>query len=528
MRFRFLLPLTFALVLPSFAQLPSFPGAQGLGRFATGGRGGTVYHVTNTNSSGAGSFLAGAIVANRTIVFDVGGVVRITNLVDVAPGVTIAGQTAPGDGVTIYGHRMSYSGANNTITRFLRVRMGINGDGNDAIGIADGHDMIFDHLSVSWGQDETFSANGNITNVSIQSCIIAQGLQTHSAGGLIQAPGGVSILRCLYIDNDTRNPKVKFVNEFVNNVVLNWETIGYNMGGDSAGDSYANAFNNYFIRGPYSSTSAFGGGNENFHIYATNNWYDGNRDGILNGSELANASYGPMDLQTVPFAYPITNAHPPLTALKLAISDVGTSYRRDVVDERLMTELQSWGILGETIASEFASPMNGPGLVRNGTPYPDSEPPGVGNIGGGDGMPDFWENGTGSNPNVVDNNLPSPSGSGYTRLEDYLNWLAEPHGIAPTNTTCDIELRQFTRGFTNYSPTFSVANPTNGTVSLSAGGKRARFVPTPGYIGPAAFTFTTAARWPGSSIFFSRRKPHRQISSGAATRLPTTGTRSAT
>ena len=153
-------------------------------------------------------------------------------------------------------------------------------------------------------------------------------MQTHSAGGLIQTDGGVSIFRCLYIDNDTRNPKVKFANEFVNNVVANWETIGYNMGGDSAGDSYANAFNNYFIRGPFSSTSAFGGGNANFHIYATNNWYDGNKDGVLNGTELAFANYGAMDLQGVPFAqYPITNSVPPLTALKLAISDVGTSPR---------------------------------------------------------------------------------------------------------------------------------------------------------------------------------------------------------
>ena len=467
-----------------FAQQLAFPGAEGFGKFATGARGGTVYHVTNTNDSGAGSFRDAVSVSGRTVVFDIGGIIDY-QAPRYAPksNITIAGQTAPGDGVTIYGNGLSFSGSQNMICRFIRVREGINGDsGTDAIGIANGHDMIFDHLSDSWGRDETFSCNGAglITNITIQSCIIAQGLQTHSAGGLIQTDGGVSILRCLYIDNDTRNPKVKFKNEFVNNVVANWETIGYNMGGDSAGDSYANAFNNYFIKGPNSSSSAFGGGNSNFHIYATNNWVDGNHDGVLNGSEWAIANYGPLDLQAVPFDYPITNAMPPLTALKFAISDVGTSQRRDSVDERLITEVLSGGVLGETISSEYAAPMSGPGIIRNGPTPLDTDQ---------DGMPDFWENGTGSNPNVANNIDPSPSGSGYTRLEDYLNWLAEPHGIALT-TNVDVELRQFTRGFTNYNPVFSVANATNGSVSLSANGLRAHFVPTPGYTGPASFNFT--------------------------------------
>ena len=143
------------------AQMPAFPGAQGFGQFATGGRGGSVYHVTNLNDTGAGSFRTGVTSPNRTVVFDVGGVIRITNVIAVASNVTIAGQTAPGDGITIYGNRLSYSGANNAITRFLRVRMGVNGDGNDTLTIASGHDMIFDHLSVSWGEDETFSISGS-------------------------------------------------------------------------------------------------------------------------------------------------------------------------------------------------------------------------------------------------------------------------------------------------------------------------------------------------------------------------------
>jgi autotransporter-associated beta strand protein len=468
------------------AQLPAFPGAEGFGKFATGGRGGSVYFVTTTNDSGPGSFRDAVSVANRTVIFRVGGVIDYQSP-RYAPkaNITIAGQTAPGDGVTIYGNGLSFSGSHNNICRFIRVRQGINGDsGTDALGIANGNNMIFDHIAVSWGRDETFSISGSITNITIQSSIISQGLQTHSAGGLIQTPGGVSILRSLYIDNDTRNPKVKFKNEFVNNVVCNWETIGYNMGGDSAGDSYVNMFNNYFIRGPVSGSTAIGGGNLNFHIFATNNWLDGNKNGVLDGTQMSFASYGSMDLQTTPYPYPISlaTAHPPLTALKLAISDVGPSFKRDTVDERMITELISWGTLGGTITSELLPPMNGPGLVRNGTPYPD---------GDNDGMPDFWENGTGSNPAVPNHNDPSPSSSGYTRLEDYLNWLAEPHGIALMNTNVVVDLRQFTRGWVvvNRNPVWSVSTPVNGAVML-INGYFALFTPTPGHNGPASFQFT--------------------------------------
>ncbi len=471
----------------SLAQLPAFPGAEGFGRFATGGRGGTVVFVTNTNDSGPGSFREAVSSSGRTVIFRVGGVINYSgSRYNVAPNVTIAGQTAPGDGVTLYGDGIGYTGSHNTITRFIRYRMGIQGESDkDAVGISSGDNMIFDHITASWGRDETFSINGSgAANITIQSSIISQGLQTHSAGGLIQPGGGVSILRTLYIDNDTRNPKVKGINEFVNNVVCNWETIGYNMGGDSSGESFANVFNNYFMRGPNSSSTAIGGGNTDFHIYRANNWYDGNRNGILDGSDLSPAAYGSHDPQVSPYAYPIStgSAHSPLTALKLAISDAGPSFRRDSVDERMITELISWGTLGGTITSELLPPMNGPGIIRNGTPYPD---------GDNDGMPDFWENGTGSNPSVANNNNPSPSGSGYTRLEDYLNWLAEPHGIALMNTNVVVDLRQFTRGWVvvNRNPVWSVSNPVNGSVTL-LNGYFAQFTPTPGHNGPASFQFT--------------------------------------
>lgn len=485
--FRFGIGLLLGSPLLGSAQLPAFPGAEGFGKYATGGRGGTVVFVTNTNDSGPGSFREAVSGSGRTVIFRIGGVIAYTGgRYNVAPNVTIAGQTAPGDGVTLYGDGIGYNGSHNTITRFIRYRMGINGTSDkDAVAIDTGNNMIFDHITASWGRDETFSISGSSpSNITIQASIISQGLQGHSAGGLVQTDGGVSILRTLYIDNDTRNPKVKGVNEYVNNVICNWETIGYNMGGDSAGESFVNVFNNYFMRGPASSGSAISGGNTDFHIYATNNWYDGNRNGLLDGSELPFANYGSMDLKATPYPYPITpaSAYSPLTALKLAISDAGPSFRRDSVDEQMISELISWGLDGGTITSELIAPMNGPGIIRNGTPYPDAD---------NDGMPDFWENGTGSNPAVANNNAASPSGSGYTRLEDYLNWLAEPHGIALQNTNIIVDLRQFTRGWVvvNRSPFWTVSNPTNGTVTLT-NGYMAIFTPTPGLNGPASFQFT--------------------------------------
>ena len=466
------------------AQTLAFPGAEGFGRFATGGRGGTVYHVTNLNDSGPGSFRDAVSVSGRTVVFDVGGVIDYRSpRYAPAPNVTIAGQTAPGDGITIYGNGLSFSGSHNAIVRFIRVRQGINGNsGADAVGIANGHDMIFDHLSVSWGRDETFSVNGDVDNITIQNTIISQGLQTHSAGGLIQTDGGVSILRSLYIDNDTRNPKVKFVNEFVNNVVCNWENIGYNMGGDSAGDSYVNMIGNYFIRSTASSSTAIGGGNSSFHIYAADNWLDSNRNGILDGSLLPFSSYGSMDRQTVPYPYPIVNSVTPLTALKIVINEVGASLLRDEVDELLMDELTSWGTEGGTISSEFQLPTAGPGIVRNGTPYPDTDH---------DGMPDYWEKGTGSNPNIASNNDPSPNGGGYTRLEDYLNWLVEPHGIALPDEVVAVDLRQFARGFeaVGRSPVYSVKEAHGGDVSITDD-HFVRFVPDAGLEGMAGFSFS--------------------------------------
>ena len=135
----------------------------------------------------------------------------------------------------------------------------------DGIAIAEGENMIFDHVSATWGRDETFSISGEVYNVTVQDSIIGQGLETHSCGGLMQTDHGVSLFRNLYIDNKTRNPKVKGMNDFQNNVVYNWGGGGGYIAGDSDGQSNANIINNYFISGPSTSVTAFTRGNANFH-----------------------------------------------------------------------------------------------------------------------------------------------------------------------------------------------------------------------------------------------------------------------
>lgn len=412
-----LLSTVLAATLSSCAALLAFPGAEGFGAQSTGGRGGSVYVVTNLNDSGTGSLRDAVSKSNRIVVFAVGGLITIKSRIVVSSHVTIAGQTAPGEGITVYGNGISYSGASNTITRYIRFRMGTSGDsGKDAITIANGSNMIFDHISVSWGRDETFSINGDVSNVTISDSIIAQGLETHSCGGLIQTDGGVSIIRSLYIDNKTRNPKVKGVNEFVNNVVYNWGGGGGYIAGDSDGPSYANILNNVFISGPSTSVTAFTRGNANFHAYVSNNYYDSNRNGLLDGSILSQtaSSYSNVDFQAKKYDYPtVATLLSPVDAYNKVKASAGASKPRDRVDKYLInTELASLGKVGATISDHNAAPMNGPGPIAGGTAPVDTD---------GDGIPDAYETAHGTDPKV--NDSAKIASNGYANIENYINSL---------------------------------------------------------------------------------------------------------
>ena len=427
------------------AQQLAFPEAQGWGRFAKGARNSanpTVYHVTNLNDSGTGSLRDAVSQPNRIVVFDVSGVIKLSSRIVFSSNLYVAGQTAPGEGVTIYGDGVSFSGASNIICRYLRVRMGHNGsNGKDCAGVANGTNMIFDHCSFSWGLDETFSINGfgAAWNITLQNCIFGQGLMTHSAGGLMQADS-ITLYRNLYIDNSTRNNKVKGTNQYANNVVYNWSNGCYIMGGDSEGSSYVNIESNLFINGPSGGGNCFGGANQDFHCYGVDNWQDANRDGVLNPTEVTN--YSASDHRTTdPYDYPALELYPGNELITKNIPTVGASLPyRDQSDCYLIDELMSFGLKGALISNEETLPIGAPDTWDW---FTGSKPTDTDN----DGMPDAWENANGTNPNANDATV--KASNGYLNIENYINsitvadrqfFLRKPITLSATSTTTTLTI----------------------------------------------------------------------------------------
>lgn len=423
----------------------AFPGAEGFGRHATGARGHAspeIYVVTNLNDSGPGSFRDAVSSPGRFVVFAVGGIINLQSRVAVSANTTIAGQTAPGDGVVFYGRGFSFSDSNNTIARYLRIRCGWGagaGRNEDAVTIAHGDSMIFDHLSVAWGIDEVFSINGSdIHNITIQNSIIAQGLHrhNHSAGGLMEPGGPLSIIRNLYVSNKTRNPKVKGINEFVNNVVYNFgnegNTYGHTVSGDgyimggSAGISEVNIVNNYFIAGPHTPTkeTPFSRGTPTFSLHASGNFWDYNKDGTLNGSAVPSNQNGypgveMANFQPHPYDYPYTPAAMGTRkAFDWVVQHVGANYpRRDELDELLIQELNSLGTEATYVYTEADIPLSNGGLGEiQGAPAPEDSD--------GDGIPDVWEDALGLDKHdATDALAKSKKKKGYLNIEVYINGL---------------------------------------------------------------------------------------------------------
>ncbi|MDR2841224.1 MAG: fibronectin type III domain-containing protein [Paludibacter sp.] len=442
--------LSFSVTL--FSQQLAFPTAEGFGRYSQGARAAatrSIYHVTNLNDAGSGSFRDAVSQPGRIVVFDVAGVIKLNSRVVFSSNSYIAGQTAPGDGVILYGNGVSFSGANNLIVRYLRIYMGKGGDsGKDASGVANGTNMIFDHMSIMWGLDENFSVNWDSKgtepgNITIQKSLIAQGIMSHSAGGLIQTNGGVSIISCLYIDNKTRNPKIKGLNQFINNVVYNWNgSNGYIMG-DTPADSWNWCEGNYFISGPNSGSSPFERATSAFQIFtnSNNNKVDGNKDGVLNGSSTTNSSYGSATQKTsvtgftssIPQPFPAIAAGivTPEQALTRAIDSVGASLPvRSAPDAYVVNQLISYGTKGALITNENANKIyNNVGVVSVGTKPTDSD---------NDGMPDVWETANGLNPNSAADALLTAA-NGYLNIENYLNSITAP--VAPyIRTASNLEM----------------------------------------------------------------------------------------
>ena len=433
------------------AQQLAFPGAQGWGRFAVGGRTGTVYHVTNLNDSGTGSLRDAVSQANRIIVFDVAGVINLQSRLVFKNNLYVAGQTAPGEGVIVYGNGVSFSGSSNIIVRHMRFRMGHKGDsGKDCAGISNGANMIFDHCSFAWGLDETFSINPDgkgVTpqNITLQNCIVGQGLMTHSAGGLMQTDS-VSLIGNFLCDNNTRNFKIKGINQYANNMVYNWSNGAYIMGGDSEGKSYVNIQSNLFINGPAKGGAAFTGGNADFHCYGVDNWQDNNMDGVFNPFEITD--YNAATRESTPYDYPALTLNPGKTLLDTNLPTVGASLPyRDMTDCYMVDEILSYGKQGALISNEESLVYGAPSTwkVYSGVKKQDTD---------GDGMPDAWETANGTNPNL--NDAMKMAANGYVNIENYINsitvddrdfFLRTPVGLVlekATTQTLTIAWRDYT------------------------------------------------------------------------------------
>lgn len=395
------------------SQQLAFPGAEGFGAYATGGRGGTVVHVTNLNASGPGSLADAVSQPNRTVVFDVGGVIDITGQnLTIASNLTIAGQTAPGEGITIYGGRVIMSNSSNVIMRYIRMRGSISMPEDKCTLTMDYCDnVILDHCSISWGRwDNVHIKDAN--NITYQNCIISEGIEPQRFGAITDGTRNWTISHCLWTNNKSRNPKMKCYLQYYNNVVYNYG-IGI-VGGHSAADNYQDVMNNYFITGPSSGSSNkyFDQWTETDHLYSNGNYTDDNRDGKLNGRLITDYNGAtPMQQPNLKCQAPM-NLEPAEDAFHAVMEHAGASRVRDSHDLRIIEQLASLGTKGAFIANE--QDVGGIGTLSGADAPADSD---------GDGMPDEWEKANGTDPDKADANGDA-DGNGYTNIEDYVNSLA--------------------------------------------------------------------------------------------------------
>lgn len=463
------------------AEIPAFPGAEGGGAYTQGGRGGKIFVVTSLEDSGKGTFReACEAVGARTIVFNVSGIIRLKNRISMrAPYVTIAGQTAPGDGICIAGESLIID-THDVIIRHMRFRRGATEvtRRDDALGGNVIGNIIVDHCSVSWGLDENislyrhqFQANDKskleklpACNITIQNTISSEGLDTynHAFGSTI---GGLNstFMRNLWADNISRNASVGMYGDFnfVNNVIFNWWNRSLD-GGDYR--SMFNIINNYFKPGPitptdqpiryrilkpesgYMKPKTFG------RAYVSGNFIVGspevtadNWNGGIQLEDLsleASKEYLELIKQSKPFVMPQFKIMPAEEAYEFVLNNVGANIpKRDAVDERIIKQVRTGKIevkdgLENSIGAAYIKrrlPADSykKGIITHpdqvggypeykGKAYKDSD---------NDGIPDAWEKQYGLNPKDASDANKDSNGDGYTNLEKYFN------GIDPTQKT---------------------------------------------------------------------------------------------
>ncbi|MBO5603060.1 MAG: hypothetical protein J5957_10760 [Prevotella sp.] len=489
----------------------AFPGAEGYGRYASGGRGGDVYHVTSladekVPSPGTLRYGLETATGPRTIVFDIGGVITLqSKLTNSKANVTIAGQTAPGRGIMM--RSKSFGMASEGITRFLRLRLGgaddwdgvsPNNNTMDGMGMTGNNHSIMDHCSISWTIDEGFSSR-NAKNLTLQRTLISEALcyaghatqydrhGYHVQHGYAATIGGEtgSYHHNLLAHNQGRNWSMggglngagvlagKL--DMFNNVCYNW----WDRTTDG-GTHEAHFVNNYYKMGPDTKLSKLfsmdheGVGTGTQRGYVNGNIRE-NKNGTksqdkLNDTYVTNGSVDYATFVDEPFYESYATIHSAEEAFKNVLSDVGcNSPELDNHDIRMIKETlngttstigwhsQLRGIIDRESESEGFNGLNVYEATRPSNWDTDQ-----------DGMPDWWEDMTGSDKNTADNNA-DPDHDGYTLLEDYLNWLAECHRIVEPNTQIAIDLKSLFAGFAN-SPSYQ-SEKLSGTATASIDGE---------------------------------------------------------
>lgn len=393
----------------------AFPGAEGFGRFASGGRGGKVYHVTNLNDKGIGSFRDAVSQSGRTVVFDIGGLIKIKEKIVAASGITIAGQTAPGSGITVYGNGISFG--SNSIVRYIRFRGSITMPKGACTVVADDvSDVIFDHVSIEWGRWDNLHVK-NSRNITFQYCLIGEGIDPQRFGALFENPSDITVHHSLWINNQSRNPKAKAKIEYINNVVYNWGRSAF-VGGHSATDHFQDIIGNYFMAGPSSSNDFLSMFTSTDHVYHQDNYVDLDKDGKINGRLVTDDDFIKQNATLMKKASVISGSsvtvQPPAEAFNVVIAEAGSSLQRDKVDLRIMGYLKSLGKKGRIFKSE-AEAEGQPEVKQKRTKWKDSD---------SDGIPDRWE--LLHNLNHHDHNDASViTSTGYTNLELYINSISD-------------------------------------------------------------------------------------------------------
>jgi len=472
------------------AQL-AFVGAEGYGRFAIGGRGGKVVEVTNLNDDGPGS-LRDAInqeIGPRTIVFNVSGNIQLkSRLVVNQPYITIAGQTAPGEGITITKAPIGLTG-NDGVIRFLKVRIG-GGTTYDGMGLTGANFSIIDHCSISWTIDESFSSRGS-HNISLQRTLISEALNVaghdkYPAGkmhGYAATIGGDigSFHHNLLAHNEGRNWSIggglngdgyySGKLDIRNNVVYNW-------GGRATdgGANEVNFVNNYYK--PGASTKIFVALNaqhEGVGKGMQRYFFDGNvMPGYFNEKNQekgrkATLSHGDTSnyetFVNKPFFESYVTTQSADAAYKNVLSDVGANqpffdkHDNRIIDETLKgtyTYKGSKSGLGGLIDNE---------ADQGGWPEFKSENRSSDWDTDHDGLPNWWEKAKGLNQNSKVGDFSDANSDkdkdGFTQLDDYLNWMAQPHFFLKSGEKLTIDAKDYFKGYEN-KPSFVISEVING------------------------------------------------------------------